>query len=134
MVAAALERLATWRARGTRESEQIVRHGIEVLESGGLRKMGDEGTRLSQNLPYFPIFVLTRLSSPSSLGFSGTAHISFARYREARYCRCEFSTFFPDNPGSGLVTDILALWCSSSSSNALNSLSTNSQARRELKS
>lgn len=45
-VAAALEQLATWRARGTRASEQIVQQGILVLENGGLKKMGDDG-------PYF---------------------------------------------------------------------------------
>ena len=44
MTEAALEQLATWRARGTRASEQVVQKGTVVLESGGLEKMGDDGT------------------------------------------------------------------------------------------
>jgi len=42
MAGTALEKLATWRARGTRASEQVVKHGITVLESGGFRRMGDD--------------------------------------------------------------------------------------------
>ncbi|KIJ43821.1 hypothetical protein M422DRAFT_75479 [Sphaerobolus stellatus SS14] len=50
MVATALERLATWRSRGTRASEQTVKHGLTVLEDGGLKKLGDEAWNFLEQL------------------------------------------------------------------------------------
>ncbi|GJJ14713.1 hypothetical protein Clacol_008980 [Clathrus columnatus] len=50
MATSSIEKLATWRARGTRVSEQIVQQGVMMLENGGLRKMGDEAWSFLEQL------------------------------------------------------------------------------------
>ncbi|KAF8513203.1 hypothetical protein JB92DRAFT_2924738 [Gautieria morchelliformis] len=50
MAATALEKLATWRVRGTRASEQVVEQGIIVLEQGALKRMGDDAWAFLEQL------------------------------------------------------------------------------------
>jgi len=39
----ALEQLATHRTKNTRESQNVFRNGLLVLQKNGLKKLGDDG-------------------------------------------------------------------------------------------
>lgn len=53
MATSAIQKLATWRTRGTRASEQIVQEGVNILQNGGLTRMGDEGSQFFRATLFF---------------------------------------------------------------------------------
>ncbi|KAF8523715.1 TPR-like protein [Hysterangium stoloniferum] len=50
MSAVSTDQLASWRARGTRASEQTVKQGLIVLHSGGYKKMGNDAWSFLEQL------------------------------------------------------------------------------------